>query len=384
MKILLIGGAGFIGSHTALRLLREGHEPVVLDSLDPQIHGTDLGTSATFGLLNGRVPVICGDTRDRGAVERAVRDVEAIYYFPAGTGTGQSMYQIERYTDINARGAAVFGEVLGEHKAHIRKVIVSSTRAIYGEGAAICPEHGRVYPDSRKLADLEAGIFETKCPICGAPMEPSASLESDPARPSSIYGITKLAQEQIVSNVCQSHGIPAVVFRYQNVYGPGQSLNNAYTGILSIFTQLLLAGREINLFEDSLPSRDFVFIDDLVEYNVRALSLESDGLEVFNLGSGVRSTLVDLVEALAAALGVELKYFISGQFRVGDIRHAAADLTRLTAGLGAHEFLSLCDGVKQFTDWVGRPGEQITEANRRFDHSLNEMAAAGLLRSSRK
>lgn len=377
MKILLIGGAGFIGSRTALKLLQQGHEPVVLDSLDAQIHGENPRESATCRPLEGLVPVIKGDTREADLVQRHLGETEAVYYFPACTGTGQSMYEIERYSDVNVRGAAIFCEALTKHRETVSKVVVSSTRAIYGEGAAHCAEHGRVYPAPRSLEALEAGIFSCQCPACGQPVEPVSSLEDDPARPISIYGITKLAQEQLIANTCQALNIPNVTFRYQNVYGPGQSLNNAYTGILSIFTQLLLAGRDINLFEDAAPTRDFVFIDDVVEYNVRALAAQ-DSLTL-NLGSGVRSTLKDLVEALQTSLGTSSKYFVSGQFRVGDIRNAVADLSHLTEKLGAHQFVSLQEGVDQFVRWVQNQGASRT-ANERFDRSLAEMRAAGLLR----
>jgi dTDP-L-rhamnose 4-epimerase len=382
MKILLIGGAGFIGSHTALRLAARGHEPVILDNLDPQIHGADAETSPTVRRLAGQFPIVTADTRDRTALDAALAGVETVLYLPACTGTGQSMYQVERYSDVNARGAAVFCEALAAVRDRIRRVVVSSTRAVYGEGAAVCPDHGRVVPRSRRAEDLAAGRFETTCPLCHGPVTPAASLESDSVAPVSIYGITKLAQEQLIANLCGALGLPCTVFRYQNVYGPGQSLNNAYTGILSIFTQLLLAGREINLFEDGAPTRDFVFIDDVAEYNVRALESDRPGLQILNVGSGVRSTLFALVDALAAALNVAAKSFVSGNFRLGDIRHAVADRAALQATLGAHPAVSLRDGVARFVAWVAEEGAR-SDANARFDASLEEMRRAGLLRSAR-
>lgn len=377
MKVLLIGGAGFIGLHTAARLAGLGHEPVLFDSLDVQVHGEGAVES-----IGKRFPLIVADTRDRAALDAALSNAEAVLYLPACTGTGQSMYQIERYSDVNTRGAAVFCESLAAARDRVRRVVVSSTRAIYGEGAAICAAHGRVYPLSRPVADLEAGCFECRCPVCGNPVTAEASRETDPAQPVSIYGITKLAQEQLIANICSSLAIPATIFRYQNVYGPGQSLNNAYTGILSIFTQLLLAGREINLFEDGAPTRDFVFVDDVAEYNVRALLGEPCGIQVLNIGSGVRSTLFELVDALAAALGVEAKFHVSGQFRLGDIRQAVADVSRLKAALGPRDFTGLREGVAHFVRWVQREGTSA-DANTRFDQSLAEMQKAGLLRTAK-
>ena len=327
---------------------------MVLDSFEPQIHGSDPAASPTCRELFGVMEVRRGDTRDAAALASALSGVEAVYYFPAGTGTGQSMYQIEKYCDINARGAGVFAEALTAQAGNIRRVVVSSTRAVYGEGAAFCGEHGRVYPKARRLADLEAGRFATFCPVCG---------------------------QQIIATTTAALGLPCTVLRYQNVYGPGQSLHNPYTGILGIFTQLVLAGRAINLFEDALPTRDFVHVDDVAEYNLRALSSEAAGPAVFNVGSGVRSTLRDLAEAIGTGLDRPGPTKVSGQFRVGDIRHAAADLRLLTAALGPHDFMPLTRGVKTFTDWVAAEGGSEA-ANARFDRSLEEMRKAGLLRSA--
>jgi dTDP-L-rhamnose 4-epimerase len=383
MKVLIVGGAGFIGSHTALRLAAQGHEPVIFDSLDPQIHGDGAKSSPCLRSIDGKFPVIVADTRDRAALDAALREAETVLYLPACTGTGQSMYQVERYSDVNARGAAVFCEALAAARDRVRRVVISSTRAIYGEGAATCAQHGRVVPKSRAAADLEAGRFETSCPVCEAAVTPEASREDDPNSPVSIYGITKLAQENLIANLGGALGIPVTIFRYQNVYGPGQSLNNAYTGILSIFTQLLMAGREINLFEDGKPTRDFVFIDDVAEYNVRALLSETPGVRALNVGSGVRSTLFELVEALAAALGVAANHRVSGQFRLGDIRHAVADVSRLQKELGPQNFTGLREGVAQFVRWVQNEGTSA-DANERFDQSLAEMAKAGLLRGAKR
>lgn len=381
MKVLLVGGAGFIGSHTALRLAERGHEPVLFDSLDPQIHGAGPETSPCLRTVAGKFPLITADTRDRAALDAALAETDAVLYLPACTGTGQSMYQVERYSDVNVRGAAVFCEALAAVRDRIRRVVVSSTRAVYGEGAAVCPIHGRVIPRSRNADDLAAGRFETTCPLGGEAVTPADSRETDPVAPGSIYGITKLAQEQLIANVCGALNIPVTIFRYQNVYGPGQSLNNAYTGILAIFTQLLLAGREINLFEDGAPTRDFVFIDDVAACNVRALEAESAGGQTLNVGSGVRSTLFDLVEALAAGLGVPARYTVSAQFRLGDIRHACADLTALHAALGRFPATPLREGVAAFVSWVQTEGASA-DANVRFDRSLEEMAQAGLLRGA--
>ena len=379
MKILLVGGAGFIGSRTALRLLGAGHTPVVFDPLDAQTHGSDPSASPTLTSLKGKVEVVCGDTRDAGALAAAVSGAEAVYYFPACTGTGQSMYEAGKYCDVNVHGAGVFADVLAVCRDQVARVIISSSRAVYGEGAAECREHGKVFPNQRREEYLSVGRFDSLCPHCGSNVAPLPSSESDPARPVSIYGITKLAQEQIIDCACRSLGISCVTFRYQNVYGEGQSLKNPYTGILSIFTQLLLAGRAIELFEDGKPGRDFVHVDDVVEYNFRALDRPVAEGFVANVGCGVSSSLVDLVGAIAKALDREPAYSVSGRYRMGDVRHAVADLSHLQAAFGQHEFVGLEAGVRAFVEWVRAMGAE-PGANERFDRSLDEMRAAGLLR----
>ena len=378
MKILIIGGGGFIGSATAQALCARGHEVTVADIFDPQIHGADYRQSPTFLRLGPEVEIHVADVRDRPAMERLMQKTEAVYFFPAHTGTGQSMYQIHRYCDVNVMGAAVFAELLAPHRDRIRKVVVSSSRAVYGEGAYRCPEHGRIFPAARTVEAMQAGLWEPRCPVCANAGGPLASLESDALLPTSIYGITKLAQEQIVLQTCAGLGIPAVAFRYQNVYGPGQALRNPYTGILAIFTQLLLRGEEVNVFEDGLAARDFVHVADIVRGNVCALELDAARPREFNVGSGIRTTLIEIVQALAAALGVEARFRVSGDFRAGDIRHACADLTALTAHFGPQNFIPLADGVRGLVEWVReQSGDGL--ASDAYRRSLDEMRRAGLL-----
>ena len=377
MKTLLLGGAGFIGSETALALAKAGHNVAIVDVFDPQIHGPDAQRSSAYLRLGRDFDVRIADVRDRDAVDAAMRNADAVYYFAAGTGTGQSMYQIHRYCDVNVMGAAVFAELLPQHRERIRKVVVSSSRAVYGEGAYRCAEHGRVFPKARDAAQMRVGLWEPCCPLCHGAVEPLASLESDAQLPTSIYGITKLAQEQIVLQTCRSLGIPSVGFRYQNVYGPGQALRNPYTGILSIFTQLLLKGDEVNVFEDGLPTRDFVHVSDIARCNVRALQTGAPPL-VLNVGSGTGTSLLEVVQALAAALGVEARFRVSGDFRAGDIRHACADLAVLTAQFGVQDFIPLAEGVRGLVGWVReQSGDGL--AGDAYTKSLDEMRRAGLL-----
>ncbi len=378
MTILIIGGGGFIGSATAATFAERGHEVTVADIFDPQIHGADYATTPGFQRLESVAKVCVADVRDREAMDRHMADAEAVYFFAAGTGTGQSMYQIHRYCDVNVMGAAMFAELLPLYRDRIRKVVVSSSRAVYGEGAYLCPEHGRVFPSARTADAMRAGIWEPRCPVCAAAVGPLDSLESDGPFPTSIYGTTKLAQEQILLQTCASLGIPLVAFRYQNVYGPGQALRNPYTGILAIFTQLLIRGDEVNVFEDGLATRDFVHVSDIIRCNVRALEIEAAQPLVLNVGSGVRTTLLEVVQSLAAALGVEARFRVTGDFRAGDIRHACADLAALNGQLGPQDFIPLTDGVRELVQWV-REQSRDGLAGDAYRQSLDEMRRAGLL-----
>jgi dTDP-L-rhamnose 4-epimerase len=377
MKTLILGGAGFIGANTARRLQAAGHEVVIVDSFDPQIHGPDPKLSPTARELWGHFDIRIADAAEAVALNETWAGVDSVLYLASSTGTGQSMYDVQSYCRNNVMVGAVLAEQLLQRREQIKRLVVSSTRAVYGEGAWSCAQHGRTLAANRDVTRMQRGDFEARCPICDGPMMPAASKEEDATAPWSIYGITKLAQEQLMLNTAAAVGIPAIAFRYQNVYGPGQALRNPYTGILSIFTQLIRKDGELNIFEDGLATRDFVFIDDVAEYNVRALNSGLKGTTVINLGTGERQSILDVVRTLGQALGREPRYKVSGQFRVGDIRHAAADITRLRATLGAREFTSFAAGVQQLVDWALRTPLD-GEAEQRYRHSLQHMSAAGL------
>src|SRR5690606_20496548 len=257
-KVLITGGAGFIGSNLAFQLVNKGYQVRVMDNLSEQIHGAH---SELLESIIDKVEFIRGDVRKEEDWQQALEGQEILVHLAAETGTGQSMYEVQKYVDVNINGTAIFLDYLVNQKHKIEKVVVASSRAIYGEGKYECREHGVMYPKERKEADLLKGEFEPKCPICNKELILKATDEDSKIHPSSLYGITKQNQEQMVLNICGSIGIPAVAFRYQNVYGPGQSLKNPYTGILSIFSTQMKNGNDLNIFEDGEESRDFVFID---------------------------------------------------------------------------------------------------------------------------
>lgn len=372
-KVLITGGAGFIGSNLALQLIQKGYDVTVLDNLSEQIHGSE---SDLLRSIEGKVTFIKGDVRNRADWERALENQQIVVHLAAETGTGQSMYEVQKYVDVNINGTAIFLDYLVNEKHSVEKVIVASSRAIYGEGKYKCEEHGLIYPGERLEKDLVIGDFEPKCPVCHKDLKLHATDEKSKIHPSSVYGITKQNQEQMVLNVCQSIGIPAVAYRYQNVFGPGQSLKNPYTGIISIFSTQIKNGNNINIFEDGLESRDFVYIDDVVKATILGIEKDEANFEVFNVGSGEQTTVLQVAETLREYYNANVDIKVTGNFRLGDIRHNYADLTKIKNKLGFSPDYNFQKGVKIFVDWVN--AQEVQEDN--YSKSIEEMKAKGLFK----
>jgi len=375
MRILITGGAGFIGSNLALALVAAGHEVAVLDSLSPQIHGERPEQSALFNSIQGRVNFIAGSVVDEASWLRALEGQEAVIHLAAETGTGQSMYEIKRYADVNVGGTAPLLNLLARGKGTVRKVVVASSRALYGEGKYQSVD-GPIYPGARRAEDLEKGRFDLYCPKTGQPLTLVATDEESKIHPSSVYGITKQTQEQLVMTVCPTLGIAATALRYQNVYGPGQSLSNPYTGILSIFSTRILHGKSINVFEDGKESRDFVYIDDVVQATIAALlKSEADG-QIFGIGSGVATSVHTAAKTLTEKFQRDVPISVTGAFRLGDIRHNFADLTKARRLLGFQPAVDFETGISRFVQWVlGQPLQ--TDG---YERSLEELKRKGLMR----
>lgn len=354
-KVLITGGAGFIGSNLAVKLVDEGYTVSVLDNLSEQIHGKNPDLeSPLLNSIKGKVDLFIGCVTNRKLLAKAIDGCEIVVHFAAETGTGQSMYEIERYSNINILGTAVLLDLLANDKsgADVKKVVVASSRSIYGEGRYECKVHGDVYPNERLECDMLNGIFENRCPECNENVFLRSTPEFSKLHPSSVYGITKYTQEQLVLTVCKSLNISALALRYQNVYGPGQSLKNPYTGILSIFSNLLRSNSDINIFEDGLESRDFVFIDDVVEATILAIALPGEQQVAINIGSGIPTTVLKVANRLKTAYGSSSKIKISGNFRLGDIRNNYADLTKAKKTLGFEPRINFEDGIEYFSKWV--------------------------------
>lgn len=374
-KVLISGGAGFIGSHLAHALLARGHAVTILDNFSPQIHGEVPDLSH----LPDSARLIRGDVRNSADWEEALAGQTAVVHLAAETGTGQSMYAINRYTDVNVGGTAKLMDHLANRLHNVSRLVVASSRAIYGEGKHQCPRHGVVYPLARLESAMAVGDFAVKCPICGSDTSALATDEEGKIHPSSVYGITKQLQEQLFLTVGSALDIPVLSLRYQNVYGPGQSLRNPYTGILSIFSTLLRNGKGIRVFEDGRESRDFVYIDDVVNATVLALEHPSATGCALNVGSGKPTDVETVARTLKAALKAQGEIIVTGNFRIGDIRDNYADLARVTDILGYRPLVEFHVGIQCFVDWV--LGQDIEEDT--FDLSINEMKARGIYRSPR-
>ena len=378
-KVLITGGAGFIGSNLCLALLTRGYQVTVVDSLSRQVHGENPKKTYLVKRILDKVTFVEGDILDDAIWQKHLPDKDVVVHLAAETGTGQSMYSIEGYTSVNVLGTAKLLRYLAEIPNHVSKVVLTSSRAVYGEGKYQCTSHGTQFPEIRSPEHMLAGDFSLKCPVCSANMTPLPTDENSILNPSSIYGITKLSQEQLLRNFCSSRKLPSVVLRLQNVYGPGQSLINPYTGILSIFSNLIAQNKQINIFEDGNESRDFVFIDDVVHAIIAGIEYKSSTIPgVFNVGSGVKTTVTELVEMLCRCNGKKADYKISGDFRVGDIRHCFADTKKANICLGFEAQTDLLQGLSSFSRWV-LDQKIIGQRDTEYENSIKEMADKGLM-----
>jgi dTDP-L-rhamnose 4-epimerase len=376
LNILITGGAGFIGLRVARKLLSEGHEVSILDCFSPQIHGDN---SALPPDLRNAVRLFRGDVRDEASWAAALPGQQILIHLAAETGTGQSMYEVAKYEQTNIAGSALLYDALaGKTRHQLERVVVASSRAIYGEGAYRCAGHGIVYPQPRTSADKKLGLFDPACPVCGQACWSVPTPESAPFQPLSFYGLTKQVQEQMALFFGQVLGIPSFALRYQNVYGPGQSLRNPYTGILAIFSNLARVGARINVFEDGLESRDFVYIDDVVSATVSCVNSLEKSSWAINVGSGERTTVKQVAETVNRYFGDQSTIQVTGAFREGDIRHGMADITRAQSLLGFNAQVKFEEGLRRFLAWAEESAPEVSG----YERSLDEMRQRGLLHGS--
>jgi dTDP-L-rhamnose 4-epimerase len=373
-RVLITGGAGFIGSSIAMALAKRNYEVRVLDSLTPQIHGLG-GDSPTRRAVDRVAELIQADVRDMDAMASALKGVSAVIHLAAETGTGQCMYEVGRYADVNIMGTSRLLDLLSRG-SEVQRVIIASSRAVYGEGKYVCDHDGSVYPHQRHESDMQAGYFDPRCPRCNGAVHLVATDEDSHLHPTSVYGITKQIQEQLVLLCGGTMGIPAIALRYQNVYGPGQSLTNPYTGILSIFSTRFKSGGDVNIFEDGKESRDFVYIDDVVVATIAALEAPPNVTGAFNVGSGQPVDVLTVAATLKEQLGVGGEIRVTGNYRSGDIRHNFADIQRAHDLLGWEAAVKFEDGLRRFVSWV--ESQQIGVDG--YERALDELRSRGMFK----
>jgi dTDP-L-rhamnose 4-epimerase len=346
-RVLVTGGAGFVGSHTVDALLGGGHSVRVFDDLCDQVHR---GSVPPY--LSPEAEFVRGDVRNPEALRKAVCDVDVVYHFASAVGVGQSMYEIARYMEINTQGTANLLQALLERNGQIEKLIIASSMSIYGEGQYRCQQHGMVAPPLRPAAQLRAKQWQVVCPQCGKPLEPAATSEEKPLQCSSIYALSKKDQEEMGLLFGRTYGVPVVALRYFNIYGTRQALSNPYTGVAAIFASRLLNSRAPLIFEDGEQLRDFVSVHDVVQANLLAMQHnEADGLAL-NIGSGQPVTIRKVAETLSATLGLQTSAVITGKYRAGDIRHCFGDISLAQRLLGYRPRHQLQGAVGELVEWL--------------------------------
>lgn len=370
MKILVTGGAGFIGGHLVDRLVSEGHSVRIYDNLEPQVHG---GKVPDY--LNQDAEFIQADICDEAQLDKALEGVEVVFHKAAMVGVGQSMYQPLRYTRVNTLGGATLLDLLvNKHRDHIRKVVVAASMSEYGEGLCECEEHGKVKPDLRSEDQLADRRWDIACPECGRTLRPLPTPEDTPLACNSVYAINKRDHEDYFLNLGKSFAIPTVALRYFNVYGTRQSLSNPYTGVAAIFISRLKAGRSPVVFEDGNQTRDFVAVGDIVEANLAVMTDERADYQVFNVGSGRNISIKDLAELITSVYGADVPVEITNQYRKGDIRHCFGDIGKIESHIGWKPRADRTKALAELVAW-----SETAESKDTFDEAARILRQKGII-----
>ena len=368
-RILITGGAGFVGSHTADELVKRGHEVRIYDNLSEQVHSAGLPS-----YLSPDVEFIRGDMGDISHLRGVVKDVDVIYHLAAAVGVGQSMYRISDYIAANTLGTANLLQAVLDNEARLEKLIVASSMSIYGEGEYICEECGRSAPTMRSSQQLRAKQWEVRCAVCDRPLVPVPTRESKPLYCGSIYALSKKDQEEMTLLFGRTYRVPVVALRYFNIYGTRQALSNPYTGVVAIFASRLMNGSAPMIFEDGEQIRDFVNVRDIVQANLLAMERpEADGMAL-NIGSGQPISIREIASELGATLGVSTPFEITGKYRAGDIRHCFADISAASRILGYKPSVRFSEGLKDLVQWLGSQ-----EAEDRVEDALQRLKTHGLV-----
>ena len=367
-RVLVTGGAGFIGSHLVDELVAQGHDVHVIDNLEPQVHKVP----PTY--LNPKAKYTHKDILEDGVLSTALQDAEVVFHLAAMVGVGQSMYQVTRYAQANVMGTAKLLQVLADGKHWVKKVVVASSMSIYGEGAYECPTHGRVAPPLRTNAQLGKKDWEVHCPECGAATKAVPTPETKPLSANSVYAVTKRDQEELCLAIGRAYGIPTVALRFFNAYGPRQSLDNPYTGVCAIFQARIKNGQPPIVFEDGKQTRDFVSVRDIAHGCVLAMEKRGADYEAVNLGSGKPTSILEVAQVLSRLYDSTVPPSVEHKFRAGDVRHCYADGAKAKKLLGFEAKTSFEDGMRDLVAW----GKTV-EATDGFREAYDELRKKGLV-----
>ncbi len=372
-RVLVTGGAGFVGSHLVDALIERGYRVRVFDNLEPQVHGRGRRVPE---YLNKNIEFVKADIREKKRLREALKNIDIVFHLAAAVGVGQSMYEIERYMSINTGGAAILLDILANERNDIKKMIVASSMSIYGEGAYYCKYCKKeVYPGLRSKAQLDRHRWELKCSACSNILEAIPTREDKPLFPTSMYAISKRDHEEMFINFGITYNIPTVALRYFNIYGPRQALSNPYTGVAAIFSARILNNNSPLIFEDGFQSRDFVHVDDAVRASLLALEKEEANYQIFNVGSGKKLAVLELANILGGKLGFDNEPEILNKFREGDIRHCFADISKIRSRLGFTPKVEFEEGLSELVKWVKKQ-----RAVDRVKIATDELIAKGLAR----
>ncbi|MFX1329787.1 MAG: GDP-mannose 4,6-dehydratase [Promethearchaeota archaeon] len=368
MLVLITGGAGFIGSHLVDELLNLNHEIIVFDSLEPQVHGSTNKKSPIY--LSKEAKFIHNDIRNKEALIDTLTGVEVIFHLASMVGVGQSMYQIDKYVDVNVSGTAKLLDILVNKENDVKKLIVASSMSTYGEGAYICENCHDISPSIRNLEQLKRRDWELRCPKCGRNAKPIPTTENKIQDCTSIYALTKKEQEKMCLLIGETYGIDTTALRLFNVYGSRQALSNPYTGVCAIFSTSLLANNPPIIYEDGKQTRDLVHVKDICQAFILAMKSKQSKNEVFNVGTGRAITIKEIAEILANHINPNIKPNITNNFRPGDIRHCFSDISKISSKLGYKPQISFEEGVKELIEWVklhkGAVKDKTFEANQKL------------------
>src|SRR6476646_505667 len=358
-KVLVTGGAGFVGSHLVDALLEAGHEVRVLDNLSPQVHGETLPD-----YLSSDAELMRGDMQDSASVRAAMEGIEVVFHLAAAVGVGQSMYEISHYMGANTQGTAVLLQEILSRKSKVEKLVLASSMSIYGEGKYLCAHCGEMAPDLRAQEQLRLKQWEMVCPVWHEARTPIPTDELKPLQCSSIYALSKKDQEEMALLFGRTYGLPVVALRYFNIYGSRQALSNPYTGVAAIFASRFMNGNAPLIFEDGAQLRDFVSVEDVVRANLLAMaSSQADGMAL-NIGSGEPISIREVAAELARAMDSDIAAELTQKYRAGDVRHCFADISVARKLLGYAPQVRFADGLKDLVQWLclQQPQDRAAEA----------------------